>query len=170
MQTDNSLDNLQTLAKEKLGGDGWYILQSYTGNTFEKWTPSTEIKLGDEYAGTIFGPNAELRWTRDNGAVSLVVIEDFPSDTHLLVTRDYLAWGEWENNRFWQPEIDKVIKYPLDGPFKEHARVAFTVHEFYKRKPNTLPSEVNALTDKLNEPLFEAYRLVDIHIATEKVK
>ncbi|MFN0102816.1 MAG: hypothetical protein ACKV2U_12080, partial [Bryobacteraceae bacterium] len=61
METYNSLDNLHSLALQKLGGDGWYILQSYTGNTFEKWTPQTMLQLGAEYAGVLAQRETEGR-------------------------------------------------------------------------------------------------------------
>jgi len=154
----SSLEKLQELAPT-IGDYGWYILQSYTKLTFESWTPGTIVPIGDEHSGTLFGANAELRWTRENDNVDFWHIRHTEGATHEMQERPYLGWGYWENNRFWEPEIDREVKYPVQGPFPRKARPQFLVYEYRKAKPVNFPTDSSELQNVLNQPTFEAYRL-----------
>lgn len=151
---------------ERIGTDGWIILQSYPAVTFTRWQSGVALPdVGAEFAGRIFGERGELRWTRDGSKFDMWLLEDAAAaeqgNTLFGVEeRYYYALGYWSLGRYWEPKLRSgLAKYPLDDG-KDGDRPRFKVFEYYRTFPAEWPAGLDAFEDLVNQPALAAYRLV----------
>ena len=165
-----------------IGPGGWCILERYTGLSFETWKPGSP--LGDDpkvFAGRLFGPNAELRWTRENGAFELWKIHEAP-DGPIDVSateRSYYGWAYFEagdakkkhvKRGLWDPRLHHTPIYPPKATaLLQNDRPRFTVVEYHTELLNLVPETIGQAEQWLNAPRFIAYRLksFDYHSGEE---
>ncbi|MEP6715740.1 MAG: hypothetical protein ABJC09_09195 [Terriglobia bacterium] len=152
----------------RVGAPGWVLLQSYTRVSFRELDSSGALPpdlppLGEEFAGSIFGPKAEIRWTRGNGSVSVLLFEDANSfdgpesggKPVSVLPRDYFGLGYWSKQKgFWEPKLPEAsVAYP-PAPAVADDRPRFRVHE-YRSLENLEMFEA-----LVNKPALIAWRLV----------
>lgn len=146
-----------------IGATGWLILQTYPELIFRAWSPGDPIpELGSEFAGRVFGPDAEVRWIREAGHFEMWRYSESADGQEFDVTpRNYYGLGYWEQNRFWEPVLPKPIEYPMPPGFtpQPEDRPLFQVLEYRRRPPSAWPTDIEQLEDLLNQPALAAYRI-----------
>jgi hypothetical protein len=150
---------------EKIGPQGWIILESYPAITFKLWRPGEALpELGAEFAGRIFGDRGELRWTREGSTFDLWLFEDAEAAGEEgalfdIEERYYYAVGYWREGRFWESSLPSDrVEYPI-GNSKDDDRPRFKVFEYYRTIPTEWPDDPDRIEDMINQPSLAAYRL-----------
>jgi hypothetical protein len=153
---DSAIANLAP----SIGESGWIILESYASLIFKAWSRFEPLPpLGGEFAGRIFGPDAEIRWYRDpSGFQGWHYSETQQGDAFRAVRRMYYCQGYWANGRFWEPSLPQAIPYPCSAA-NEKDRPRFHAVEYYRLPPETWPEDPDEVEVLLNQPLLAAYRL-----------
>lgn len=150
-----------------IGPSGWVMLESYAELVFREWLPGSPIPdHPDVFAGRLFGPHAEIRWTRENGVFNIWRMSD-TTDEHAAGTpvtaqpRSYYGWAWVEKDgRLLDPRLHRTPQYPLPAAgLRKNDRARFTVVEYYKEAPDRSPANLEEAEQWLNDPRFLAYRL-----------
>ena len=168
LQVDYSTDPaiLQQWASS-IGPSGWIMLESYTGLEFQEWKTGSPIPHeSDIFAGRLFGPDAEIRWTCEAGVFELWRIRD-GAEGETVVTakhRFYYGWAwfeeKLEKGKLWDPRLHRTPAYPLPAaPLRDNDRARFRVVEYYAEAPDRAPVSIEEAEKWLNAPRFIAYRL-----------
>ena len=173
LQIDPSTDEADLAAwAPSVGATGWVIVQSYPKLLLQAWSaPDPLPTLPHAFAGRVFGTDAEIRWTRDRGQFRLWRYWENPSAEELVDVeeRRYYCWGEWRNNRFWEPKLLEPLHYPgpLNRTLQDSDRPFFTVREFYRKAPSSWPTGIDEIEALLNRPHLAAYRLTGLDFAQD---
>ena len=158
-----------------IGSSGWIILESYSQKVvFETYVPGSPLPtLGEEFAGRIFGPDAEVRWLRDSSGFHLWHLAAAENgDAYEMKQRNYYALGYWKNGHFFESSLPAPIAYPVppDPKLHDEDRPYFVALEYYRQPPSVWPGDPAAVQALLNQPRLVAYRLIAFQFGQESAR
>jgi hypothetical protein len=157
-----------------IGAPGWMVTESYPKLTFAAWRPGEPFPaLGEEFAGCLFGPEAELRWTRDGSGFHLWRYRESAEGKRYLASKSrYYCAGFWRDGRFWESSLPREIEYPVPAGTvpEDQDRPYVTAVEYWTDRPDAWPNKVQDVEEILNQPRLAAYRLTGLSFGKDPAR
>ncbi|MEM5787845.1 MAG: hypothetical protein AAGU11_11050 [Syntrophobacteraceae bacterium] len=145
--------------------EGFVILQSHTAIHCAK-SESTLGMPAEVFAGRAFNATTELRWTVENGNISLLTIseEANPNGPHERADRRYYLYGTWNGTSFQEAVVRRAnLEFPLDTTkTKPDDRPYVEVALYAQAPPSKWPDDADEILRILNRPAICGHRLLSL--------
>ena len=141
------------------GKPAWALVQSFPRISFAAWDGALP-DFGQVFSGRIFGPQAEVRWTREGSDWRIWRVRETETGPAAYRRRScrYYLWGIAKGGEFTDDRIPGVPAYPMRTAPRDGDRAFVEVIEYARIWTDA--ANPHELEEQLNQPRLTAHRFL----------